>query len=356
MLRHANKLFLPAVLVSVVVHGVAAAVGSRFIYLGGWTVASRLPDEEMTVTLEDPPEPEPAKPPELDPELNLGDPIGSGYASFAAEGVREQLARLAENDQAALSLDPRGSGESGQSGGPQVDFAAPSRPPAAVSDPRHAKFSAQPAAAMFGVVSSIPKPKPARAAETVEAAPKVDAVRPNETQGSPMVVAPTGALKADAQDEAPSRVDVPQPLVAATPAPAAPRPPTPPAQVARQSRSGDPAPQSDRESDPFSSIGSVEFREGHLAVRAGREVKPRRPKLTLAGKVSLFQMQGATIVLGVSTDATGKVTGAEVVESSGSVDLDQPTLVAMYEWWFEPKKDASGQPMPDRFRFTITWR
>ena len=86
-----------------------------------------------------------------------------------------------------------------------------------------------------------------------------------------------------------------------------------------------------------------------------RRCKPRRPKLTLAGSVSLFQMQGARVVLAVSTDATGKVTSAEVVKSSGTVDIDQPTRVAMYDWWFEPKKNAAGQPVADRFKFEIVF-
>ena len=45
-----------------------------------------------------------------------------------------------------------------------------------------------------------------------------------------------------------------------------------------------------------------------------------------------------------------------MVPMSNTVDLDQPTRVAMYDWWFEPKKDASGKPVADRFQFTINWR
>jgi hypothetical protein len=36
--------------------------------------------------------------------------------------------------------------------------------------------------------------------------------------------------------------------------------------------------------------------------------------------------------------------------------VDQPCRVAMYDWWFEPKKDAAGKAVPDVFRFTISFR
>jgi TonB family protein len=69
--------------------------------------------------------------------------------------------------------------------------------------------------------------------------------------------------------------------------------------------------------------------------------------------VDLYQRKTAQITLRVSTDAAGKVTGVEVLRSSGSNEIDQPCRVAMYEWWFEPKKDSLGNPVPDTFNFTI---
>ena len=45
---------------------------------------------------------------------------------------------------------------------------------------------------------------------------------------------------------------------------------------------GDPAPQSDSESDPFTKIGSVVFRAGSMDARFGRKVKTIRPRLTRA--------------------------------------------------------------------------
>ena len=118
----------------------------------------------------------------------------------------------------------------------------------------------------------------------------------------------------------------------------------------------DPAPESDSESDPFSMLGSAEYRDGRLTVRAGRKVKSRRPKIGLAGQVDLYQRREVSITLRVAIDATGKVTGVDVVRSSGSNEIDQPCRVAMYDWWFEPKKNAAGHAVPDRFDFTIGFR
>jgi len=48
----------------------------------------------------------------------------------------------------------------------------------------------------------------------------------------------------------------------------------------------------------------------------------------------------------VNIDETGKVTEVTVHKSSGSNEIDQPTLIAMYDWWFEPLHDAKAMPCP----------
>ena len=103
-------------------------------------------------------------------------------------------------------------------------------------------------------------------------------------------------------------------------------------------------------------LGRAEYRDGRLTVRAGRKVRSRRPRIGLAGQVDLYQRNITQVTLRVAIDATGKVTGVEVVRSSGSNEVDQPCLVSMYDWWFEPKKDAAGNPVADRFDFTIGFR
>lgn len=117
----------------------------------------------------------------------------------------------------------------------------------------------------------------------------------------------------------------------------------------------DPAPMSDTESDPFSTLGAAVTRDGRLSVRFGRKFRARRPRLTLAGKMELLEMTEPKVTLDVSIDESGRVTGVQVAKSSGSNEVDQPTRVAMYDWWFEPKRDPSGGAVPDRFQFTISW-
>ena len=103
-------------------------------------------------------------------------------------------------------------------------------------------------------------------------------------------------------------------------------------------------------------LGSVQFRAGRVTVQSGRQVKTRRPKIGLAGLVELAQRNTAQVELDVTVDRAGTVTNVEIARSSGSNNIDQPCRVAMYDWWFEPKKDATGRPVPDRFRFTIAFR
>ena len=38
------------------------------------------------------------------------------------------------------------------------------------------------------------------------------------------------------------------------------------------------------------------------------------------------------------------------------VEADQPCLVAMYEWWFEPLKDKNGRAIPEVTLFTISFK
>ena len=140
-----------------------------------------------------------------------------------------------------------------------------------------------------------------------------------------------------------------------TPAPASPvnGSPTP---GAVQQPAADPARMADSESDPFSKLGTVTFTEGALEIRFGRKVKTRKPKLLIAGQIDLLSLQRAKVVLKIDIDETGKVTSVHVIKSSGSNEIDQPTRVAVYDWWFEPKKDPSGVAVADQVQFTIGWR
>lgn len=121
-----------------------------------------------------------------------------------------------------------------------------------------------------------------------------------------------------------------------------PRRPAPPAdahetaQAASNEPAADPAVMSPSESDAFSTLGGIEFRDGRIESRLGRAFKSVRPQLSLAARIDLMSLAERRIVLKIAIDATGKVTGVDVMRSTGSDLVDQPVRLAMYEWWFEP--------------------
>jgi TonB family protein len=115
-------------------------------------------------------------------------------------------------------------------------------------------------------------------------------------------------------------------------------------------------PESDSESDAFSHVGNVEVRHGRVEARFGRKVKTTRPRINFAGTFDVMSLNYPTVVLKVKTDATGKVTSVSVLRSSGSVDLDHPVEMAMYDWWIEPPKDKHGKPIPDVMVWKISFR
>ncbi len=80
-----------------------------------------------------------------------------------------------------------------------------------------------------------------------------------------------------------------------------------------------------------------------------------RPRLTLAGQYDLLALADPTVVLRVWIDAAGKVTNVQIEKSSGSNEVDQPCRVALYDWWIEPAKDASGRPVPSTMRWYLEW-
>jgi TonB family protein len=118
----------------------------------------------------------------------------------------------------------------------------------------------------------------------------------------------------------------------------------------------DPLQQSDSESDAFTTSGSAVFHDGRISVRNGRKIKTVRPQLLVPGLLDTLGVSDPTLQLKIHVDVTGKVTLVNVVRSSGSNDIDQPCVVAVYDWWFEPRVDHKGKPIPDVVDFTISFR
>ena len=289
---------------------------------------------EMTVVFEYPDAARFESPP---PEFEIGRPEAEGYATHEVKGRAEQVAREAPQDQPQLSLDPVGR---------TMVVEVPSAP---------LERSAQPVPPMQANAASASTPSPS----TPSAAPAWALDRATLGQLlerlTPLVDEWTrGATPAE--PDVTQTAQVPQPAVV-------PPAPTPPAEAQLQppapqatGTGADPAPKSDSEVDAFSVLGSAQFREGRVTVRSGRQVKTRRPKIGLAGMIDLSQRSTAQVLLKVSIDETGKVTNVEVAKSSGSNEIDQPCRVAMYEWWFEPKRASDGRAVPDVFQFGISFR
>ena len=320
------------------------------------------PTEEMTVVLEPEAPPPPDEPKE---EFELGDAKGTGYASHDALAERESIAPEADHDQAFLSLDPQGAGGSGSDpavtravGRGSVRGRPGGSPPPLVTESMGDVRSKS--LTPFGLNPEFKVPKRVPAKTTPE-----DAV---------VIQSGTSANDAGADEVARVVVAPPKQIAPTPPAPVQPNPtavnpnpePTPaPTPVTAEGGftvdgalqpAADPARMSDSESDPFSRLGTAVFIDGDWRVRFGRKVKTRRPRLLLAGTDALLALNRATVTLKLDIDPTGKVVSAKVIKSSGSNDIDQPTRVAMYDWWFEPKKDAAGNPTPDQIEFRLQWR
>lgn len=363
--RRLNLALLLGLAGSVVAHALFFGVfGPRPLGPVRWGPAPRSDsakvEQEMTVVLEPEPEPEPPKP----SEFAIGEKTASGYAVHEVLSEQVPEARLAEQDQARLSMDLIGElgeddaaapstgeegakQEAGGAGPPKIVIAIPVPLPSDRTTP----FGLDPGMKLPQAVKDLPdrdavrvQPGEAdqRAGETTPAQANADAAREPPTEESPKVAPAEVAVVVS---EAPSAAPTPQRQTGEAGAPSRSRP------------RGDPLPPSDSESDPFSQFGSAKLQAGRLEVQFGRKVKTRRPKLLLGGAIDvIYGQHGVDVVMRVSTDATGKVTGVRVTKSSGSNAIDTPIVVAMYEWWFEPPTDEKGNPRPDEFKFTIGLR
>ena len=109
------------------------------------------------------------------------------------------------------------------------------------------------------------------------------------------------------------------------------------------------------ESDAFTTLGGIEFRDGRVESRLGRAFKSVRPRLSLPAQIKLMSLSEKRIVLKVAIDATGKVKSVDVLRSTGSALIDQPVKLVLYEWWFEPPKGPDGLATEDTIVLPISW-
>jgi TonB family protein len=297
--------------------------------------------------------------------VDIGDIKGIGDADFDSPGDIPLSARQADETQAWYTVHKSGV-RSANSSNASDD---PLRGQNGRGGPR------SPAAqALADAIRQIENPAPVRTPRP-QLKPRQNPAKPRPaTPASPPAL--SLALSSAARVMIPSTTQPsPHVEIAAAPVPLAPQlatpptPPTPPTDTPPPAASGDglrpgsapssgdPAPHSDTDSDPFSVAGGVVFHNGKTAKRFGRKARLTDPHLSIAGDWDAFAMGTPRVVLKISIDATGNVTDAEILKSSGQPDdIDLPTQLAAQHWWFEPRKDAKGHPVPDTFPFPVEYR
>jgi len=381
MFRTDRFIFI-AICASLLLHaGLLTVAAEKASYASVYLPPLRHPGSVVVISLQPPPPP-------LD---DMGERTGVGTASSASQGPTPLQARQADQDQPQLSRDPSGPAKMGRQPNPSnsppgergrggqrgqiaieasPDQAAPPSPAEKPTIQAHAAAVVPPkppAEPPRPVVQKPPAAKPSLPSEIVaEAVAKVKALLlPPEAK--PPAPTPTPAPKPAApQPAAAAALAAPQ-TPAATAAPSASPPEKTAAQVQAQVSTGDglapgravaadPYQQSDSESDAFTTVGSAVVHDGRISVRSGRKIKTVRPLLLVPGILDTIGAADPTVQLKVNIDATGKVTSVSVVHSSGSNDIDQPCVVAMYDWWFEPSRDSKGKPIPDVVLFTLSFR
>jgi len=315
-------------------------------------------------------QPQPIPKPELAPDSGMPKPIPvDGFGELTGEanataihslsGDKPMQAPKAEQDQPLIRREP-----SVRSGDP--DGAKATEEPAVAAETIAAKPAApippdlipvalpkppKPAPAPEPVKVAVPEPQQKPSAQSVAASLLVpgsgaDKALPGKDQLEPL---PKPVEIASAQDVVHKRVSSDPSVIAPTPAKVF----TGPSAKTSQAPAGDVAPQSDSDSDAFTTTGSAEFRPGKVVARFGRAVKMVRPKLNLAGRNDLLSLMDPTVTLEVRADETGTVRDVRITRSSGSNEVDQPCKLAMYQWWFEPPRDSSGRPRPAVMTWTI---
>ena len=199
------------------------------------------------------------------------------------------------------------------------------------------------------------KPMPDDSASALDAppAPKDDQPIAKTPEPAEVGVEPKDDL-ATPVPERPKMIAVADPTQAAPPPPklavASLRPPTPPVMKPHGSQPGR---SSDTDSMPFAHANSVTFKDGQMMGRQGRRVRTTHIDFGLAGPIVASSLADPRVVLGVTVDSAGNVQNVTLLRSSGSDNIDQPAENEVYNWWFEPLKDATGKPQPDVWVVTI---
>jgi TonB family protein len=113
------------------------------------------------------------------------------------------------------------------------------------------------------------------------------------------------------------------------------------------------ATQSDTESIALAKTNSLTFKAGKVEGRKGLKVQSTMPRFGLASEVDIEQLGGVHTVLEARVDADGNVLDVQIVQTSGSNNIDEDCKRAVYNWIMEPAKDKDGHPTD--FLWTIAF-
>lgn len=305
----------------------------------------------------------------------LGDPNGHGDATDASPGDEPMEARIGPETQAFMSRDPEGPGKIGEPPSPSTaipgengngDDGAPAMFGAATPQSAQATpaFAKTPPPVLHNNAEEMKPPEEiAKTSEdSADVSKKID-IPDLIAQG---VSAPERKTKGDAPEanDPPAEAGSPEPKPMLMASIADPKDlPIAPSNPSASSigggkpgpniRPADPAPQTESESDPFSTKNSVKFKRGSTDVQFGRKHKLVRPQIGLAAQTALLNLHEPTIVLALTLDEKGNVVSVTILKSSGSKDLDQALKVAAYQWWIEPTKNAAGKAIKDVIPFVV---
>lgn len=294
----------------------------------GFLLASRQID--IRIPLPPPPTPKaepdrivellpPDPPPQ--PQDRIGEQEDKGRAINQLDApAPQQTSRQSPTEQAMLSTDPIGE-----------DPDAPDSPPE-------------------------PAPQP-EAEQATPKAPKEASVA--QESSSEKLPEDAASDQQQAKSETPAEADAkPEQLAMAappSPEPALDKVSTPKAAPPQPKPAGDPAPQSDRESDAFGPSLSLEVVAGKVEAQAGRQVKFTRPRVNLAGFVdtAVIALPARAKML-IEIDDTGTPRRVTITRSTGSSSIDRAIELAAYKSWFEPINALKRTDKREKFDFSVT--
>jgi hypothetical protein len=99
---------------------------------------------------------------------------------------------------------------------------------------------------------------------------------------------------------------------------------------------------SDTESVPFAKADSVNFVAGKLEARQGVKVRTTEPRYGDASIHDYEIIGDQPTIFGTTVDRDGNVVDVQILQSSGSTNIDQDRKIAVWNWILEPKKDKDG--------------